>query len=92
MLFKTPVTHKSSVCSLIDSLIESVLYHHSYCEAGDNVYEDVESVKKLIMEQNSQKRKAGLKSKNVYVVLSVILKPEFVGLTSFISCSDRSIR
>lgn len=56
------------------------------------MYEDVESVKKLIMEQNSQKRKAGLKSKNVYVVLSVILKPEFVGLTSFISFSDRSIR
>lgn len=29
------------------------------------MYEDVESVRKLIMEQNSRKRKAGLKSKNV---------------------------
>lgn len=47
------------------------------------MYEDVESVKKLITEQNSRKRKASLKSKNVYVVLSVILKPEFAGLTLF---------
>lgn len=39
------------------------------------MYEDVESVKKLIMEQNSRKRKAGLRSKNVYVALSVIVKP-----------------
>ncbi|CAF97619.1 unnamed protein product [Tetraodon nigroviridis] len=36
--------------------------HPSCCEAGDNVYEDVENVKKLIMEQNSRKRKAGLRN------------------------------
>lgn len=47
------------------------------------MYEDVENVKKLLTEQNSRKRKAGLKSKNVYVILPVILKPEFVGLTLF---------
>lgn len=47
------------------------------------MYEDVESVKKLITEQNSRKRKAALKSKTVYVGLPVILKPDFVGLTLF---------
>lgn len=45
------------------------------------MYEDVESVKKLITEQSSRKRKAALKSKDVYVGLPVIQKPDVVGLT-----------
>lgn len=30
------------------------------------MYEDVEGVKKMLLEQNSRKRKAGLKSKSVH--------------------------
>lgn len=49
------------------------------------MYEDVEGVKKLLLEQNSRKRKAGLKSKNVYVFLALILKPKSCCLTLFYS-------
>lgn len=34
------------------------------------MYEDVEGVKKMLLEQNSRKRTAGLKSKNVHAVLT----------------------
>ncbi|KAM3605402.1 uncharacterized protein V6R79_025002 [Siganus canaliculatus] len=42
----------------------------SYYEACDNVYEDVENINKFILSQNSQKRKASLKSKTVKSFLS----------------------
>ncbi|XP_056912872.1 uncharacterized protein si:ch211-188c16.1 isoform X1 [Takifugu flavidus] len=40
----------------------SELHRHGYDEAEDNVYEDVEGVKKMLLEQNWRKRKAGLKN------------------------------
>ncbi|TWW72887.1 hypothetical protein D4764_15G0002810, partial [Takifugu flavidus] len=41
---------------------DSELHRHGYDEAEDNVYEDVEGVKKMLLEQNWRKRKAGLKN------------------------------
>lgn len=73
--FKAPVTREPWVEPL-------PLHRHSCCEAGDNVYEDVERVKKVIAGQNSRKRKAALKSTNVWVLFPAIPQPEFVGLTS----------
>lgn len=42
------------------------------------MYEDVEGVKKLLLEQNLHKRKAGLKSKSAHSVLALLLKPELL--------------
>lgn len=53
-------------CSLTESLSSRELYRHGYTEAGDNVYEDVEGVKKMLQEENWRKRKAALKSKSVH--------------------------
>lgn len=70
-------------CSLTESLSSSEVHRHGYAEAGDNVYEDVEGVKKMLLGQNSRKHKAGLKSKSVHasqlwlqnVVVVLVLLP-----------------
>lgn len=46
----------------------------SYFEASDNVYEDVETINRFILSQNSHKRKGGLKSKKVNTVSCIIFK------------------
>lgn len=53
------------MCSLTESLSSRELHRHGYAEAGDNVYEDVEGVKKMLQEESWRKRKAALKSKSV---------------------------
>lgn len=61
------------VTNLTGLLSSSVYQQDSYYETCDNVYEDVENINKFILGQNSRKRKAGLKSKNVFLIQCFIL-------------------
>lgn len=83
-----------SVCLFFSP--SSVHPQGSYYEACDNVYEDVETINRFILSQNSHKRKGGLKSKKVNTVSCIIYKifckdVDFLCLT-FYHIFFRSIR